>query len=54
MNKIREEQEQQTTPFITSNGDISGQQQLVLRNRIDQLEEELTHLRLQLSKLEHP
>lgn len=55
MTKIREEQQeqQQTTPFLTSNGDISGQQQLVIRNKIDELEQELNCLRIQLAKLEH-
>ena len=53
INKIREGQEEQTTPFLTTNGDLTGQQQLAIRHKIDELEQELNCLRIQLAKLEH-
>lgn len=46
--------EQQDLPLLPPNGDVRctnmGDDQDMLRTRIDQLEDELTHLRLQLSR----
>lgn len=51
MTKINE---QQDMPLLPPNGDVRCtaivEDQGMLRTRIDQLEEELTHLRLQLSR----
>ena len=51
MTKINE---QQDMPLLPPNGDVRCtvmvEDQEMLRTRIDQLEEELTHLRLQLSR----
>ena len=57
MTKITEQQQQQTTPLLPPNGDLrsfstkieNDQEQQIIRTRIDELEQELNHLRLQLS-----
>jgi hypothetical protein len=57
MTRITEQQKQQQIPLLPPNGDLrsistkneTNQEQQIIRSRIDELEQELNHLRLQLS-----